>query len=760
MTTTVQQPNGEVSPIDNLLVELFTEELPPKSLEALGNAFAKCVFEALQTQQLLTHASVLQTFATPRRLGLHIQSVLRQAPEKSVSIKLMPAAVALNEQGQATPALLKKMHALGCGDIPITDLVRIHDGKVDVFFLQQTQTGVALQQGLQNALEQSLAKLPIPKTMAYQLGTHTDCQYPGWSTVNFIRPVHGILALHGSTVVPVAVLGLQAGRTTQGHRFESRNPTSTLLSIPHADNYVDMLHDEGRVIVSFSNRRNTIEQQLAHISHTASAKAGALLLPVKDKALLDEVTGLVEWPHVVLCQFEPEFLNVPSECLILTMKVNQKYFPLLQQTGKLSNQFLVVSNIAPTDTRFVVGGNERVVRPRLADAQFFFEQDRKRTLLSRLPMLDKVVYHNQLGTQGQRTARVQALAFQLSSLLGMDTATTTAIQTAAQLAKTDLLTDMVGEFPELQGTMGRHYALHDGCTTEVADAIEDHYKPRFAGDELPRNTVGKVVALADKLETLAGLFGTGHLPTGDKDPFALRRHALGVVRLLSESTPNNKAISVGLPAILQAAVGVFQDENAIIPTFQAKRVLVDLSTFILERLAGSLKEQGNTTHQIDAVLAMLPTHWCDIAPRLLAVATFAQLPQAPALAAANKRIGNILKKAQDSNNDNDNSATPTWRTTVKPVSMASIQSHLLTEPTELTLYQAMRTTLPQAHALFDANDNRGALQQLAGLRDTVDAFFEHVMVNVEDLAVRQNRQILLKVLFDTMNRIADLSKLI
>jgi glycyl-tRNA synthetase beta chain len=542
--------------------------------------------------------------------------------------------------------------------------------------------------------------------------------------VQFVRPVHGLLALHGADVVPVAALGLAAGRTTRGHRFEAQVDP---VQVAHADQYADTLRTQGAVIASFSERRAAIESQLK----TAAAQAGQALAAIKDEALLDEVTALVERPHVLVCQFEPQFLDVPQECLILTMKANQKYFPLLDAQGRLTHQFLVVSNISPADASAVVQGNERVVRPRLADAKFFFDQDRKKTLDSRVAGLAKVVYHNQLGTQGERVERVRALARAIGQQLGGD-ALAQAADTAARLAKADLLTDMVGEFPELQGIMGGYYARHDGASEDIAFAIEDHYKPRFAGDELPRGQVGTVVALADKLETLVGMFGIGNLPTGDRDPFALRRHALGVVRMLVE-----KALPLHLPDVLAQAGQTF---GALLPDVAKSNA--QLLAFIYERVAGYLREGGYTAQQADAVIAARPM-WGDMPKALQAVRAFASLPEAPALAAANKRIGNILKKAEA-----DGAAVP-----------AQVHPALLQEPAEQALHAAMQQVLPQADAQFDAGDYTASLQTLAALRAPVDAFFDGVMVNAEQADLRANRQGLLKTLHQAMNRVADLSRL-
>jgi len=475
------------------------------------------------------------------------------------------------------------------------------------------------------------------------------------------------------------------------------------------------------VIASFAERKAEIARQLA----AAAAKVGGGCRPIEDDALLDEVTALVERPNVLICEFETQFLDVPQECLILTMKANQKYFPLLDAQGKLTHRFLVVSNISPADPSAVIGGNERVVRPRLADAKFFFDQDRKKTLASRVDGLGKVVYHNKLGTQGERMERVRAIARAIGQQLGGEVLAQQA-DTAAQLAKTDLLTDMVGEFPELQGIMGGYYARHDGLTEDIAFAIEDHYRPRFAGDELPRNTTGVVVALADKLETLVGMFGIGNLPTGDKDPFALRRHALGVVRMLVE-----KNLPIDLSALLQSAVPAF---GALITDPSAA-----LTDFIYDRLAGGLREQGYSAQEVDAVLALRPSRLGEVALRLQAVRAFAALPEAPALAAANKRIANILKKAEGQG--------------------AAVQEALLVEAAEKGLFAAMQATVPAANAKLDAGDYTGSLQALAALRAPVDAFFDGVMVNADDPALKSNRLGLLRELHHAMNRVADLSRL-
>ncbi|NCT82450.1 MAG: glycine--tRNA ligase subunit beta [Comamonadaceae bacterium] len=710
----------------NLLVELFVEELPPKALKKLGESFATVLADSLKAQGLAAADAAVTSFASPRRLGVHVTGVLPKAADKAVQQKLMPVAVALTADGQATPALLKKLASIGAGPEVVPQLKRQPDptGKgAEALFWDSVQPGATLAQGLQKALDDTLAKLPIPKVMTYQLAD-------GWTDVKFVRPAHGLVALHGSEVVPVQALGLSSGRTTQGHRFEAVQPT---VSVDSADSYAKQLFEQGAVIAGFAERRAEISRQLKGAADALS------LTPIDDEALLDEVTALVERPNVLTCAFEPEFLAVPQECLILTMKANQKYFPLLDAAGKLTRHFLVVSNIAPADASAVTGGNERVVRPRLADAKFFFDQDRKKKLEDRLPGLAKVVYHGKLGSQGERTERVTAIAHAIVNQLSMATLPYTVeaddefkvldskVKQAARLAKCDLLTDMVGEFPELQGIMGGYYARHEGLRDGVAIAIEDHYKPRFAGDALPRNHTGTVVALADKLETLVGLFGIGQLPTGDKDPFALRRHALGVIRILVE-----KNLPLELPALIAAALPPFgeliQDPSEA------------LLSFFADRLAVSLRDQGYSAQEVDAVLGLQPTRLGDVPKRLEAVRAFAALPEAASLAAANKRVGNILKKVEGE--------LPT-----------EVRPELLQEAAEQALAKAIADVQPQADTLFEQHDYTGSLQRLAALKAPVDAFFDDVMVNAEDPALRANRLALLGRLHAAMNRVADLSRL-
>ena len=713
----------------NLLVELLVEELPPKALKGLGQAFAQQLLKGLQQQGLAGDAAEQRGFASPRRLAVWIAGVQAQAANTRQTQKLMPVAVALDANGQATQALLKKLSSMGLDESVLPALQRVQDGKNETLVYERDVIGVSLAEGLQKSLDEAIAALPIPKVMTYQL--QQGCDLPGWDSVKFVRPVHALVALHGSDVVPVQALGLQAGRTTVGHRFEASRPS---LDIDHADAYEETLRQEGAVVASFEARRKAIQDQL----QAAAALVGGGVQPIHDEGLLDEVTALVERPNVIACAFEPEFLAVPQECLILTMKANQKYFPLLDAQGKLTHRFLVVSNISPADPSAVIQGNERVVRPRLADAKFFFDQDRKKTLAARIEGLSKVVYHNKLGTQGERSERVHAIAHAIVNQLRQAQVpfTVTAkdefdvldskVQEAARLAKTDLLTDMVGEFPELQGIMGGYYARHEGLRDGVAIAIEDHYKPRFAGDALPRNHTGTLLALADKLETLVGMFGIGNLPTGVKDPFALRRHALGVIRLLIE----NK-LDLQLDALIQEAAKSFGE--------LLTHPLAPLNDFVMDRLAGNLKEQGYSAQEVDAVLSLNIQCLADIPARLQAVRAFAQLPEAAALAAANKRIANILKKAEDV--------------------QAAVNPSLLKDAAEQDLFHAMEPVVAKAQGLFDQGNYQAALQALAVLRDPVDAFFADVMVNADDPALKANRLGLLATLHSAMNQVADLSRL-
>jgi glycyl-tRNA synthetase beta chain len=692
-----------------LLVELLTEELPPKALAKLGAAFAAGLFNGLKTRAFLDADAAYTAYATPRRLAVTITGVRAGSPDKSIREKVLPVSVALDAEGRPSAPLGKKLAALaataGVAQISLEQLERAADGKADSFFFTYTAPGAPLHTGLQASLEEAVAKLPIPKVMSYQR--------PDGATVQFVRPVHKLIALHGADIVPISLLGLQASNVTLGHRFMAPGE----IIIADADSYAAALESQGRVIPGVEARRERIRAGLI-----AAAGDDQILMP---ESLLDEVNALVEWPVVYACNFESEFLAVPQECLILTMQTNQKYFALTDADGRLRSRFLIVSNLATDNPVHIITGNERVVRPRLSDAKFFFEQDKKKKLADRVAGLANVVYHNKLGTQGERTGRVTALAVEIAGMLGADA---NLAARAAMLAKTDLLTDMVGEFPELQGIMGTYYARHDGEPEEVALSISEHYQPRFAGDALPASVTGTVVSLADKLETLVGIWGIGLAPTGDKDPFALRRHALGILRMLVE-----KRLPLALSSLLQATAALFAGN----PNF--KDPVADVTAFLYDRLRGLLRERGFTQNEVEAVVAQQPQVLDNIVERLAAVQAFAALPEAEALAAANKRITNILKKTDHAG--------------------AAVQSALLQESAEQGLHAAMTSLKPTVDAAYAGGDFAATLQGLARLRGDVDAFFTDVMVMAEDAALRSNRIALLSELHGMMNRVADISKL-
>jgi len=692
-----------------LLVELLTEELPPKALAKLGEAFAAGIFNGLKSRDFVAADAVATTYATPRRLAVCITSVRATSPDKAIREKVLPVTVALDAAGNPSAPLAKKLAALATTAkveaITLAQLERAQDGKAESFFYSYTAAGAPLHLGLQAALEEAIARLPIPKVMQYQR--------PDGADVQFVRPVHKLIALHGAEVVPLAILGLAAGRTTLGHRFLSQGE----VLVPNAESYAALLEAQGKVVPGVTDRKEKIRAALLD-----RAGQDKVLMP---EALLDEVSALVEWPVVYECHFEDEFLAVPQECLILTMQTNQKYFALTDHGGRLRSRFLIVSNIETADPQHIIGGNERVVRPRLSDAKFFFEQDKKKKLADRLPALANVVYHNKLGTQAQRTERVKALAGGIALAISADVVLA---ERGALLAKADLLTDMVGEFPELQGIMGTYYARHDGEADEVAQAISEHYQPRYAGDALPASSTGTAVALADKLETLVGIWGIGLAPTGDKDPFALRRHALGILRMLVE-----KRLPLSIGQLLAQAAQQFAGNP------QFKQADADIRAFLYDRLRGLLRERGFSQNEVEAVVAQEPDTLDNIVERLEAVQAFAALPQAEALAAANKRITNILKKTEGA--------------------AGAVQAGLLQEAAEQGLHAAMSALAPKIDAAFAQGDFSSTLKALAELRENVDAFFNDVMVMAEDLALRNNRIALLSQLHGMMNRVADISKL-
>ena len=706
-----------------LLIELFCEELPPKSLRQLGEAFVKNVKALLKLRNFQIDDSNVTGYATPRRLAVSIANVPEQTMTAKSRIDLMPISIAFDANGKPTPALEKAIQRAKLGEnyasvekggweeVP-------HEKGPRLRYTKQPEP-LSLAECLNDVVNESIQGLPIPKVMTYQTEDGKDVQ--------FVRPVHGLVALHGATVMPVRALEIQADRVVHGHRFLGTKD----IILKNADEYVHRLTSEGKVVPSFEGRRDDILNQLRE----AAAKGNGTLGPEAEcLALLDEVTALVELPAVYVGAFEPEFLKIPPECLILTMRQNQKYFPLFDHSGKLTNRFLIVSNMRLDDPTNIVQGNERVVRPRLADARFFFETDRKVRLADRVPQLGAIVHHNKLGTQLERVERLRKLASRIQTMLPRGEKGRPYADRAALLAKADLVTLMVGEFPELQGVMGKYYAEADGEEPSVVRAVEQHYWPRFAGDALPTGDASIAVALADRLDALVGMFSIGQIPTGDKDPFALRRAALGIVRILME-TP----LKIELEPLIRAAA---QTLPKIAPG-AIESVISQVRDFVRERLANLLRERGYTAHEVAAVLEVegagsQPDRLDLIPMKLEAVREFGKLPEAQALAAANKRIQNILRKS--------------------PASEAGDYA-LLYEPEEKKLHQSLTAVIALVNLKFAAQDYTGTLKALATLRTDVDSFFDKVLVNTEDSKLRAARLNLLSDLDVTMNKVADISKL-
>ena len=680
-----------------LLIELLTEELPPKALNNLGNHFAASVAEGLEKAQLIVGAAEFTAYASPRRLAVQIKNVKAVQADQKI-VKKGPAVANAMKDGAPTKAL--EGFARGAG-VKIEDLTIVHDGKQDVYAYEYVQTGKPLGELLEDIINQAVKKLPIPKVMRW-----------GSSTFTFVRPVHGLIVLHGGDIVNVSVLGLQSGNKTLGHRFLSNGE----ITIENADSYAAQMREQGKVEASFAERKAAIQTAL-------NEQAGRLKATVaSDEALLDEVTALVEYPVVLEAGFEEHFLAVPQECLILTMQQNQKYFPLLDQNGKLMNRFLLVSNLQTADPSHIIHGNERVLRARLSDAEFFYKQDQKATLESRLPKLEHVVYHNKIGSQAQRIDRLQTIAAHIAEQLGADRATA---ERAARLAKADLVTEMVGEFPELQGTMGKYYAVLDGEQPEIAAAIEQHYQPRFAGDKLPESPIATAVALADKLETLVGIWGIGLIPTGDKDPYALRRAALGVLRMLMNSP-------LSINDLLRTVAAQFPQD------LLAADTVAEVADFMQARLA-VLLQNDYAQDTVAAVLAQRPDRLDDLVDKLQAVESFKKLPEAAALAAANKRVHNLLKKAD--------------------AELGAVNENLLQEDAEHALFAATQALRPTVQVALAKHDFQAALTALSAVKPQVDAFFDNVMVMADDAAVKQNRLNLLNELSQLMNAVADISLL-
>ena len=701
-----------------LLLELFTEELPPKALNRLGQAFADGITAGLQSRGLLAEGNTVTAFASPRRLAVRLSAVLAQAADSEYAEKLMPASVGLTADGRATPALVKKLASKGLEAIDVSTLARESDGKNENLVYRGIAKGAALTATLQGVLEDALGKLPIPKVMSYQLDD-------GETTVKFVRPAHGLVALYGDDVIDITTLGLRSGRTTYGHRFQSTGP----IELPSADSYEDKLKGQGRVIAAFQERRDNIETQLRE----QAARLNASLGDESDVTpLLEEVCALVEYPTVYVGEFESEFLAVPQECLILTMRLNQKYFPLFEADGvKLTNRFLIVSNMALSDPSNIIDGNQRVVRPRLADARFFFETDKKTSLADRVEQLGSIVYHNKLGTQLARVQRVRQLARWVAERIG---ANPVQADRAALLAKADLVSAMVGEFPELQGVMGSYYAVADGEDPEVVAAIRHQYRIRLDDAVDDETATAAALFIAERAETLVGIWSIGLIPTGDKDPFGLRRAALGLISAFEQLAAGNRLNVAGEPLTLESLIAQAGTTFDVPP---AGTVVADVCTFVLERYRNLLATQFDRA-AVDAVIAIKPPLE-EIPARVQAVIAFGALPEAASLAAANKRIGNLLKKVEGE--------------------IGSVDASRLVEPAEQALAATVQRLRPEAEARYASGDFTGALTLLSEARGPVDAFFADVMVMAENLAIRNNRLALLAELHGIMNRVADLSRL-
>jgi glycyl-tRNA synthetase beta chain len=684
----------------DLLIEIGTEELPPKALKKLSLAFLTGIKTGLEKAGL-SFVSI-KPFASPRRLALLVSELTEQTPHKHIERRGPALQAAYGEDGCPTQAAIG--FARSCG-VEVEDLDKLETDKGSWLMYQSEQPGQATSQLIPDLVLVALETLPIPKRMRW-----------GDLDSQFVRPVHWVVLLFGHEVIDAELLSVKAGRTTYGHRFHHPEP----IEIPAPSEYEVLLESEGKVVADFDRRATTVRAQVESMAIELKGQA------VINDALLEEVTAMVEWPVAVAGQFEERFLAVPQEALISTMAANQKYFHLVDEQNRLMPYFITVSNIESRDERKVRAGNERVIRPRFADAEFFWNQDRKQRLDTRLEQLKTVIFQQQLGTLFDKTQRNTKLAATIATELGADKQL--AIR-AAELSKCDLLTEMVGEFPNLQGTMGRYYAQHDGEAPAVAEAIDHYYRPRFAGDALPEGVISQTLALADRLDTLIGIFAIGQLPTGDKDPYALRRAALGVLRIMIE----NK-VDLDLHQLLTQAAHHF--DSAI----GADKAVEPVMEFILDRLRAYYQEQGIRPDVLDAVTALKPVRPVDINKRIHAVNTFRQLPEAESLAAANKRSGNILKK-------------------VKGKLPETINPDLLVEEAEQKLYQALTDLNKTVAPLLANSDYEPALQKLAGLRKTVDTFFDDVMVMVEDSGLRDNRIALLNQLHGLFLQVADISRL-
>jgi glycyl-tRNA synthetase beta chain len=687
----------------DLLIEIGTEELPPKALKKLSRAFHDGVLEGIKSAEL-SHGGI-QQFASPRRLALLVYALQEKQQDKQVERRGPALTAAFDEEGCPTKAA--SGFARSCG-VEVDQLDKIETDKGSWLAYSSEQKGEPASRLIPDIVNKALDTLPIPKRMRW-----------GSLKEQFVRPVHWAILLFGDEVIETEILSVKSGRETRGHRFH--HPKKIYIGEPAA--YAPLLESQAFVIADFAERRAAIRGQVLEIAKEVNGQA------VIDEALLDEVTSMVEWPQAVLGNFDKRFLDVPSEALISAMKSHQKYFHVVDEHGKLMPHFITISNIVSKEPDKVREGNERVIRPRLSDAEFFWEQDKKLKLIARNERLKTIVFQNKLGTVYDKVIRLTELSAYIATCIGWDDA---APKRAANLCKADLTTDMVGEFPELQGIMGSYYARLDGEDEEVAQAIDEHYMPRFSGDKLPETQAGLCAALADKLDTLVGIFAIGQSPSGDKDPFALRRAALGVLRIIIE-----KDLDLDLDVIIKSAIKNYTYQRVPIHIEDTTTLVYE---FILARLQVYYNNLGYAHDEIDAVLSLKPGNLQDADKRLRALAEFRKLPEAESLAAANKRISNILKKTRQDIPDK-------WNIFV------------LTDNEEKTLANTVDEMIPELEPLYEKHDYETAMKELAGLRQSVDDFFDEVMVMTEDETLRANRLALLTVIRNLFLRVADLSRL-
>lgn len=690
---------------DNLLIELFTEELPPDSLESLSDQFGKTITSELLSKNLIA-TSDFQTYATPRRIAVNIKSVIKEAEDEERLIKLMPYSIGFDEHNNPTQPLIKKLSSIDEA-IKTEDLEIIEENNKKFIYVLKKIKGFRLEDGLGDIIKNALQKLAIKKVMSYQLKD-------GWTSVNFVRPMRGLIVLHGKQILNISILGCSSSNTTLGHRFESKKD---IITIKHANDYEETLATEGNVIACFDKRKTKIKADIK----AALSALGEDFYITEDEALTDEVTSLVEMPNILIGHFEEKYLSIPEECLTLTMKTNQKYFPIFNKKSGLTNRFIIVSNISPKNSDQVTHGNEKVIRPRLADAEFFYDEDKKLGLTTFCKKLENVIYHNKLGSQNDRAERVsrklQYLTKNLNLKFNID------LEQLCLFSKADLLSLMVGEFPKLQGIMGRYYALNENKNENFANAIEDHYKPRFSNDSLPRDELGFMLAIADKFTTLIDLFSINEIPTGERDPFGLRRNTIGLIRLIIE-----KKLPINITRLIEA----FLDKN--------DSARASLTNFFYERLFNYLKDLGYSSDIVDALVSSKPEQIHYILERLQAISEFIKLKESETLSSANKRVSNILKKADN-------------------ITINSVDISLLIEEEEITLHKILLDLEPKINQCLVKNDFVSALKNLVILNASINNFFEKVMVNTDDTKIKNNRYNLLYKLRQNLNCVADISKL-